>query len=95
MGRVRLSVDVEPELKRRVRIAAAREDLSVKEWVEEVLSRALTEEARKRPSEAEENAVWLEEDLSELSEIEPYEWSEGELDEGAPPEEVLRDQRAS
>lgn len=95
MGRVRLSVDVEPELKRRVRIAAARRDLSVKEWVEEALSRALAEESRKRPDEAEEDAAWLEGDLSGISEVEPYEWSEGELDEGTSPEEALKDQRAS
>lgn len=41
MTRVRLSVDVEPELRRRVRVAAASRDQSVKEWLEGVLQREL------------------------------------------------------
>ena len=75
MARVRLSVDVEPESRRRVRIAAARRDVTVKDWVEEMLYRAL---------ELEEDRAWLESDLSRLGEVEPYEWEEGELEQGKP-----------
>ena len=39
MTRVRLSVDVDSELRRRVRLAAASKDQSVKEWLEAVLER--------------------------------------------------------
>ncbi len=92
--RVRLSVDVEPELRRRVRIAAASRDLSVKEWVEEALLRALASEgldALATPGgstssvegRTDEDGAWLESDLSRLGEFEPYEWAEGELEEGA------------
>ncbi len=34
MARVRLTADVEPELRRQVKIAAASSDKSVSEWVE-------------------------------------------------------------
>lgn len=75
MTRVRLSVDIEPEMRRRVRIAAASRDQSVKDWIESVLGDAL---------EREEDRAWMESDLSRLGEVEPYEWGEGELEEGAP-----------
>ena len=39
--RVRLSIDVDPELKRRLKIAAARQDLSIRDYVEVLLRRAL------------------------------------------------------
>jgi hypothetical protein len=42
--RVRLSIDVEPELKRRLKIAAARQDLSIRDYVEVLLRRALEED---------------------------------------------------
>lgn len=76
MARVRLSVDVEPELRRRVRVAAASRDLSVKEWLEDLLKRELTR--------ADEDAAWMDSDLSRLGEFDPYEWDEGELEDEAP-----------
>jgi hypothetical protein len=76
VARVRLSVDVDPELRRRVRMAAASKDQSVKEWLEDVLRREL-----KRSNE---DIFWLESDLSRLGEFEPYEWAEGELDDETP-----------
>ena len=73
VARVRLSVDVEPELRRRVRVAAASRDQSVKEWLEDVLEREL--------KRSDEDIAWMEGDLSRLGEFEPYEWAEGELDD--------------
>ena len=73
MPRVRLSVDVDPELRRRVRMAAASKDQSVKEWLEDVLEREL--------KRSDEDVAWLEGDLSRLGEVEPYEWAEGELED--------------
>jgi hypothetical protein len=43
--RARLSIDVEPELRRRIKIAAAARDLSVREYVEAILRQALEAEA--------------------------------------------------
>jgi hypothetical protein len=39
--RVRLSIDVDPDLKRRIRIAAAERDLSIKDYLEMVVRREL------------------------------------------------------
>jgi hypothetical protein len=74
--RVRLSVDVDPELRRRVRMAAASKDQSVKEWLEGVLERELMR--------TDEDIAWMEGDLSRLGEYEPYEWAEGELEDETP-----------
>lgn len=41
MARVRLTADVEPELRRQVKVAAASSDKSVSEWVEEAVQDAL------------------------------------------------------
>ncbi len=76
MTRVRLSVDVDPELRRRVRMAAASKDQSVKEWLEDVLKREL--------KRTDEDIAWMESDLSRLGEFEPYEWAEGELEDETP-----------
>lgn len=76
MTRVRLSVDVEPELRRRVKVAAASTDRSLKEWIEDVIRREL--------ERTDEDKAWLESDLSRLGEVEPYEWQEGELDDERP-----------
>ncbi len=35
-------------------------------------------------SELEDNVAWLETDLSNLGDYEPYEWQPGELDQGLP-----------
>ena len=75
MTRVRLSVDVDPDLRRHVKIAAASKDQSVKEWLEDAIRREL---------ERELDRTWMESDLSRLGEFEPYEWEEGELEEGKP-----------
>jgi hypothetical protein len=75
MKRVRLSVDVDPELRRRVKVAAASKDQSVKEWIEDMIGREL---------EREQDRTWMESDLSRLGEFEAYEWKEGELEEGKP-----------
>ena len=76
MTRVRLSVDVDPELRRRVRMVAASKDQSVKEWLEDVLKREL--------KRTDEDIAWMESDLSRLGEFEPYEWAEGELEDETP-----------
>ena len=44
--RARLTIDVEPELRRRVKSAAAARDLSVREYVEAILRQALDAEAQ-------------------------------------------------
>ena len=44
MERVRLSADVEPELRRRVRVAAAKSDRKVSDWIAEAVSRELERE---------------------------------------------------
>ena len=76
MTRVRLSVDVDSELRRRVRMAAASKDQSVKEWLEAVLEREL--------KRTDEDIAWMESDLSHLGEYGSYEWAEGELEDEAP-----------
>ena len=69
-------MDVEPELRRRVKMAAASKDQSVKEWLEGVLEREL--------KRTDEDIAWMESDLSRLGEYEPYEWAEGELEDETP-----------
>lgn len=44
MSRVRLSADVDAELRRRVRIAAASNDVSVGEWIEAAVRHELERE---------------------------------------------------
>jgi hypothetical protein len=44
--RARLSIDVEPELRRRVKLAATARDLSIREYVEATLRRALEAEGQ-------------------------------------------------
>lgn len=41
MARVRLTADVEPELRRQVKIAAASSDKSVSQWVEDTIRREI------------------------------------------------------
>lgn len=74
--RVRLSVDVEPEIRRRVKVAAAGRDQSVREWIEGAIRHEL--------ERTDEDLAWLGSDLSKLGEMEPYEWGEGEIEEGLP-----------
>lgn len=76
MARVRLSVDVELELRRRVRMAAASRDQSVKEWMEELLNRELRR--------TDEDIGWMDSDLSGLGGFDLYEWDEGELEDEVP-----------
>ncbi len=90
MTRVRLSVDIDSELRRRVKMVAAAREQSVKEWVEGAMREALIREAQQAklytPDESDngEDRTWLDNDLSRLGEFEPYEWEEGELEEGEP-----------
>lgn len=44
MARVRLTADVDPELRRQVKIAAASNDKSVSEWIEEAVRQALQQD---------------------------------------------------
>lgn len=48
MEKARLTVDVDPELRRRIRVAAAVRDESLKEWVERALLRELEDEVGSR-----------------------------------------------
>lgn len=75
MARVRLSVDIYAALKKRIKLAAVSSDQSVRAWIEQALTGAL---------ERQEDRGWLESDLSRLGEIEPYEFAEGELEQGNP-----------
>ena len=43
MDRVRLTVDVRPELRRRIKIAAATRDETVRDWIERAILRELEE----------------------------------------------------
>lgn len=43
--RTRLMIDISPELRRRIKIAAARDDLSIKDYVEHILEQAVPAEA--------------------------------------------------
>lgn len=45
MSRVRLIAEVEPELRRRVKVAAVNRETSVSEWVEDAVRRELEREA--------------------------------------------------
>lgn len=54
--RARLSIDVEPELRRKIKIAAAERDLSIRDYVVTVLRRALTADERSRAPA--EDAAW-------------------------------------
>lgn len=79
MGRVRLSVDIDAELKRRIKLAAVNNDQSIRTWIEQALTEAL---------ERQEDQGWMESDLSRLGEFEPYEFQEGDLERGDPVEYV-------
>lgn len=79
MTRVRLSVDVDPDLRRRVKMVAASRDQSVKEWIEGAIKRELLAEMRASSgrvtsgAETRDDRTWLERDLSRPGEFEPYE----------------------
>lgn len=49
--RTRLIVDISPELRRRIRIAAAENDLSVKAYIERILDQAVPAQAQPHPPE--------------------------------------------
>ena len=66
---------MDAELRRRVKVAAASKDQSVKEWIEGVIRREL---------EGEVDRAWMESDLSRLGEFDLYEWEQGEIEEGKP-----------
>jgi rRNA-processing protein FCF1 len=54
MERVRLSADVEPELRRRVRVAAAASDRKVSDWISDAVKRELEREEAEAKSRAED-----------------------------------------
>jgi hypothetical protein len=63
--RVRLSLEVEPELHRRVKIAAATRDMTVKDYVSGILSEVVeNEEIRKKKGEGEGRAEVSDEELT-------------------------------
>lgn len=97
MTRVRLTADVAPELRRRVKVAAASADRSISEWIEGAVRRELeVQEREHRHSGGREvgdedvgemtdhDRAWLSSDVSHLGKFEPYGWQEGELEEGRP-----------
>lgn len=51
--RARLSIDIEPELRKRLKIAAAEKEMSVREYVVGLLKQALAAEERSKPAEEE------------------------------------------
>lgn len=53
MARVRIAADVDADLRRRVKVAAASADKSVSEWIEEAVRRELEREEKQEyyPSE--------------------------------------------
>jgi len=46
--RPRLIIDISPELRRRIKIAAAQKDLSIREYVEDILDQAVPSEKREQ-----------------------------------------------
>lgn len=54
--RARLSVEVEPELRRRIKVVAAQKDVTVRELVENLLRRAL--EAEENAEAGSERSAW-------------------------------------
>jgi hypothetical protein len=50
-ARVRLTADVDPEVKKRVRIAAIESETSVSEWIERAVVRELERKAKDRSSD--------------------------------------------
>ena len=49
--RTRLMIDISPELRRRIRVAAAQRDLTLKEYVERILEQAVPETENTAPVE--------------------------------------------
>jgi len=45
-ARVRLSIEVEPELRRRIKVVAARKDVTVRDFIQRALERALEEDEK-------------------------------------------------
>lgn len=55
--RSRLSIDVAPEFKRKIKVAAIQKDLSMRDYVVTILQQAITDEENKSLSS--ENSAWL------------------------------------
>lgn len=68
--RVRLSIDVDPDLKRRIKIAAAERDLSIKDYLEMVVRRELESVAPEASSMIAASSSMIE----ALSEDEDADW---------------------
>lgn len=75
MARIRLSVDIDNDLKQRIELAAVQRDQSISVWIEHALQEAL---------ERQQDHDWLENDLSDLGKFEPYEFQEGDMERGDP-----------
>lgn len=56
MERVRLSADVEPELRRRVRVAAAASDRKLSDWISDAVKRELEREEAEAESRTKDDA---------------------------------------
>ena len=56
LRRSRLSIDVEPELRRKIKVVAAQKDLTVREYLEAILRRAV--EAEEQATTEGERVVW-------------------------------------
>lgn len=50
-SRPRLIIDISPELRRRIKIAAAQKDLSIREYVEQILEQAVPAEEASVPQQ--------------------------------------------
>lgn len=55
-ARVRLSIEVEPELRRRIKVVAARKDVTVRDFIQRALERALEEDEKGQIEH--ERAAW-------------------------------------
>lgn len=50
-SRPRLIIDISPELRRRIKIAAAQKDLSIREYIEQILEQAVPPEEERVPQQ--------------------------------------------
>jgi hypothetical protein len=79
-SRPRLIIDISPELRRRIKIAAAQKDLSIREYVEQILEQAvppeeasnLQEEARPISQEALERLLRTREQIMQERQGRPF-----------------------
>ncbi|HZU66803.1 MAG TPA: hypothetical protein VFA09_05960 [Ktedonobacteraceae bacterium] len=77
--RPRLMIDISPELRRRIKIAAAQKDLSIRAYVEDILEQAVpevevNEEERPRPDRRKllERLLQIREEIRQERQGEPF-----------------------